>query len=332
MHSKALPVLTLLLFACASSGSGTSIKPTEERSEESVSVGPQFYEVRGNGALAYLFGTVHLSDDRTKTLPAAVDAAFESSNTLYVEMKPGMIGAMQMLKLATLPKGTSLDKLVGPEIWERVGDRYEQAGRSKDATDTMMNLAPWVLLSEIAFLDIHADDAPVLDRVFSIRAEEDGKPIHGLETVGQQLKMFTDMPLGDQAIWLGRLLDLLDEYDAEGRSMGTETLDAWAAGDAESLYGLREQVFSTVPGDRASMERELLWVRNERFADGIDEALCAAPGDVAFVAVGAMHLPNPPEVDVATERSQGAPRRLGLAELLSLRGYSVKRLHPESGL
>lgn len=338
MNLKALPFLTSLLLACASSSPDAAVRPSDHPVAEDlattapVSVSPQFYAVRGNGTAAFLFGTVHLSDHRTRSLPTAVEAAFAHSDALYVEMKPGMVGAMQMLKASALPEGTSLDVLVGEETWRRMGDRYEGAGRPRSSLNTMKKMAPWVVLSGLPFLDDDSEDVPALDRVLSKRADEANVPVYGLETVSEQLKMFTDMTLEDQATWLSRLLDTLDEYDAAGRHMGTETLDAWAAGDAESLYALREQIFTSVPGDPSELERKLLWDRNERFAEGIDRALRESPQEVAFVAVGAMHLPNPPEVDAAAERAAAKPQRLGLAELLRLRGYSVKRIDPETGV
>jgi uncharacterized protein YbaP (TraB family) len=294
-------------------------------------MGPQFYEVSGNGATGYLFGTVHLSDERTQRLPAVVESAFQRSDSLFVEMKPDMAGAMAMLGAITLPKGESLDALMGEADWNRIGDRYELSGQPRAAANALKTQRPWVPLSQIAFLKNTAEHDAVLDLSFSRRAKKEGKSVHGLESVKEQLVFVTDLSLEQQAEWLSNLLDRLDEYDEQGRDMTSETLDAWASGDPELLYGLRDQVFDIAPVSREELERKILWVRNARFAAGIHEALRGNPDEVAFVAIGAMHLPSPPEVNVAEERAKEAMHHLGVADLLRMHGYSVKRISAMDG-
>ncbi|MEO0478928.1 MAG: TraB/GumN family protein [Planctomycetota bacterium] len=320
MWIRSLAATSLLsLFGCSVAGSAAVTVDAAD-----TELGPQFYEVRDGESVAYLFGTVHLSDERTRTLPRVVETAFLESDALYVELKPGREAMVEMLGLARLPEGTTLESVMGEKDWSRIGDRFERAGLSRSDADNLQPMAPWMVLGQIAFLS-DAPPEPVLDRTFSLRSEQVERPVFGLETVTQQLTLFTSLTLEQQAEWLRRHLDTLDEFEAQGRDMERETLDAWASGSPKELFDLQAQTDSG-PLSRAEVEHGLLWVRNERFADGIDRALSATEDGSIFVAVGAMHLPNPPGVSAEDERSAAKPRRLGVAELLRARGYDVRRV------
>ncbi len=326
LYSACAFASSLLLFACSSTGAEHSLPA------ESGPTGPQFYRVTGNGATAYLFGTVHLHDERTQKLPVAVDAAFKGSDSLYVEISPSPEERAEMRQAILLPEGTTLDQVVGDVTWKRMGDRYELSGQPRADLNDVKSMAPWVVMSEIPYLESRANNKPVLDVDFGRRARADDKPVRKLESVNEHLSLFTDMSLDEQATWFVSLLDKLDEYDVEGRSMTEETLAAWSSGEPARLYGLLDQILYPDMEDREGKEAKLLWIRNEKFAERLDRAMSESPDEVAFVAIGAMHLPTPPGVNAATEVDVPKPRRLGLADLMRSRGYNVVRLDAETGI
>ncbi|QDV09563.1 TraB family protein [Planctomycetes bacterium Poly30] len=325
MNAVFLSIPAFLFVACASTNTDLTA------SAESEITGPQFYRVTGNGTSAYLFGTVHLNDERTKSFPA-VEAAFTGSDSLFVEIAPGPEGRAEMRQSILLPEGTSLDQLLGDDLWRRAGDRYELAGQSRADLDGAKPMVPWLVMGELPFLESRATGKPVPDLEFKRRALADGKPVHKMETITQHLQLFTDTTLDDQVVWFGALLDKLDQYDDEGRNMTDETIEAWASGDPAKLFGLMDQILYPYMLDRKEKEAQLLWIRNERFAERLDRALHESPEEVAFVAVGAMHLPSPPGVDVDREASASAPRHLGLADLMRARGYQVTRIDAVTGV
>ena len=135
---------------------------------------------------------------------------------------------------------------------------------------------------------------------FAAQAQQDGKPVLGLETLEEQLGLFDGMSREEQARMLLNTLD--DIRDLES---GLDTLvDAWVRGDTAMLNKELKQGFDGLPG----MYQALVVDRNNSWLEKIT-ALDADRGN-HLVIVGALHLVGEDSV----------------IALLEARGYSLRRL------
>src|SRR5262249_48781059 len=120
-----------------------------------------------------------------------------------------------------------------------------------------------------------------VDVVLRGKADAAGKPVHGLETLGQQMHLFADMP---PKVELSLLRSTLDEVDQAPNMLAT-ILEAWQRGD--------DAAGGTYNHDVARKYRDLYAIlivnRNRAWAERIARHLKSGQGAV-FVAVGAGHL------------------------------------------
>jgi hypothetical protein len=142
----------------------------------------------------------------------------------------------------------------------------------------------------------------VLDVVLFQRAQQAGKPLHGLETIAEQLEVFDGLPLEDQVGLLRDAVEQVDGLDA----MLAELLAAYKRQDLAAMMAINEAAMAA--GDQrlaGEFQRRLIVDRNHRMAERMEPWLNQGG---AFVAVGALHLPG----------------EQGIVSLLRQRGYSVR--------
>jgi uncharacterized protein YbaP (TraB family) len=114
-----------------------------------------------------------------------------------------------------------------------------------------------------------------------------GKPIHGLETIEQQLRFFTTLPPDTERQMLDEAMD-----DVEADSGKTDAIvTAWMAGDVATLAELIDQ---DIAANEPDAYQALVVNRNIAWAKHIEQLLKGS--DVSFIAVGAGHLAGPDSV------------------------------------
>ncbi len=122
-----------------------------------------------------------------------------------------------------------------------------------------------------------------LDKHFYDRAQAEGKPVQGLETVAFQIARFDDMSMPDQ----DRLLQQsLKELETETAAV-TTLANAWKAGDVATIEKIVLQDIKSDP----LMYRRLIVERNQTWLPKIEALFARAKP--AFVVVGAAHLIGP---------------------------------------
>jgi uncharacterized protein YbaP (TraB family) len=116
-------------------------------------------------------------------------------------------------------------------------------------------------------------------------AQEEGKPVAGLETLDAQLNMFNRMPSNAPRASSPQAGPMVAGNQMESLSHAmAEMQSAWKRGDQSVFVNMLDQLNRASPDTYRMMFTE----RNERWADWI-RARMQAPGTV-FVAVGAGHL------------------------------------------
>jgi uncharacterized protein YbaP (TraB family) len=246
--------------------------------------GSPVWAIHGEHNTVYLAGSVHLLKANDSALPAAFDHAYAGSQALVMELDVGKLdpteAASWMMEHGILPEGSNLRKAIGEERYRRVTAEAARLGLPMEAGD---QLAPWVLglqLMELKYAQLGFDSQAGVEQQLERRAQTDGKPTSGLETLPEQLGVFETLSAEEQA----RFLDLVV---TEMQEVGTETqavVAAWRAGDAARLAALLGDEYKTFP----ALYRTLVTDRNKRWVPQIEKLL--KDKNNYFVVVGALHL------------------------------------------
>ena len=261
------------------------------------------WRVEGKGAPAsHVFGTIHLADPRVTALPPLVAREFERARSVVLEAR--MDGASFQLLAGRMlnTDGRDLASVAGEDLFRKAVTVAGGAGLPEPALRLLKPWAVAVLLSVPA-----QNPAEVLDFVLARLAMEQGKPLHELENLEEQVAVFEGMSEADQVLMLR---EAVDNYENMPRLM-ERVIVAYLARDLAGIWRIREDSSGRSREGRRFNEafmRRLLHDRNARMAERA-EPLLREGG--AFIAVGALHLYG----------SGGVPA------LLERRGYRVTRVY-----
>lgn len=320
-------------FARAQDGSQDA---AAEQGDEVERGDPFLWRIERGETTAFLFGTVHLPDERILDLAPEVEAAFGESTAFFAEIEATAASTAAVQRRAMLPKSESLPDIIGPELWGRVEGELRAAGLQDLMIQGMQRMEPWAvgaMLPTLDYLDAQLRGVKPLDAMLFDRALAEEKPARGLETVDEQVSVFESFDQADQVRMLAHTLDQLAADRRKGVSTIETTVRAWLSGDEDALLDVLDDSFAVDPDLRARIEEELIWKRNLRFAERIEDAIAAAPAEVQFFAIGALHMPDPREADEEEEDAPGddaaaadEPVRKGLVTLLERRGFTLTRV------
>ena len=262
------------------------------------------WAVRGAHNTVYLAGSIHMLPPDDAALPPGFERAYTDSVRLVMELDLGKFDPVEamtwMMDHGTLPAGTNLRGVLGEQRYGRVSAAAIGLGLPMAALDS---LAPWVVgieISDLAYEHEGYDPEQGVEEQLVRRAEKDGKPTAGLETMPEELSSLTGLSSADQIRMLDQTVDDLKDIKSEMR----DVTSAWRHGDAVRLAALLSSEYNAFP----SLYKPLVTDRNRRWLPHIEELLKG--NDNSLVVVGALHLVG-----------QG-----GLFELLRTKGYTITQL------
>src|SRR5262245_9450160 len=272
-----------------------------------------FWRVEKDGtAPSYLFGTVHLTDERIHRLSPAVTAALGGARRLILEladlppdaMAKQLANAPQLVGLMHYTDGRRLDRLLGGADYATVSDALSRAGVPPAAAPMFR---PWIvnLMLAVSECEQHRMRSGLLslDARLARDTEQRGLKPLGLETVASQLQALSAVPESDQVEILKSTARYYNRIDDLIETM----VQLYLRRDLGALWPLQLELAQKVGVRRDafdSYQRALLATRNLHMRDGALPYL--AEGE-AFIAVGALHLPD----------------KTGLVSLLREAGYTV---------
>lgn len=277
---------------------GIAPAPAAERYEQGL-----LWRIEGAGAPAsHVFGTIHLADPRVTKLPGAVAREFEQARslTLEVSLDPGAILALASRLIYS--DGSDLSRVAGPELFAKAAAITTGLG----LPDPLLRMfKPWAVA--LVLSAPQQDPSGVLDVVLARIAGEQGKPVHELETLDEQIAVFEGMSEADQ---VALLRQAVEEYERLPLLIG-RLVEAYLARDLAGLWRISEE--SGGEGAEAKRLREvfahrLLEGRNTRMVERSEARLREGR---AFIAVGALHLYG----------------NAGVLALLEKRGWRVTRVY-----
>ncbi|CFX10703.1 GumN family protein [Candidatus Filomicrobium marinum] len=153
---------------------------------------------------SYLFGTIHLTDERITELSDAVKSAIGKSRVVALEVADiSPVATMQAIGAASdlvlFDNGHRLDQVISSEAFSLVEKKLEEA---KLPTAMAHMYKPWVVSMILAVGPCERERVAggklVLDMVVSAYAQEKKIPVVGLETLQSQLEAAAAVPMDEQ--------------------------------------------------------------------------------------------------------------------------------------
>jgi uncharacterized protein YbaP (TraB family) len=278
----------LVGFALALCGPFGSAKPDPAAWQVSDSRGGQLW----------LLGSVHYLRAEDHPLPALIDRLYESATALVMELDlddldPAATQA-SLLAAAALPADGSLESALGAELWQILAQRATELGLPMEA---LSRIEPWLValtLLDAGLLRAGYGAQFGLEQTLLRRAEQDGLPVLGLETVEQQIGIFDRLNMPMQRELLAQTLAELDT----GPATIANLVSAWRSGDLAAL----EAALSGEMELKPELFEALVAARNRHWVSELKRLLAA---DQSYlVIVGALHLVGANSV-VALMESEG---------------------------
>lgn len=254
---------------------------------------------RDGVAPSYLFGTLHSDDPRVVDLAPPVRQALDRAKTFTMEVVPDAEALLLMAQRMFYQDGRTLAGVAGDELFRRARQALVDEGLPDIGLERQK---PWVV---VMLLSMPRPRGGVfLDMALQAQAAEQQKPIHGLETMAEQLAVFDELPVADQVALLKDTLD--------NRKAIRGQIDALTARYlARDLAGIGKLADAYRPADSRvydTVMRRLLSDRNLKMVERMRPRLVEGN---AFIAVGAGHLAGPQ----------------GLLPLLERAGYRVHAVY-----
>lgn len=257
---------------------------------------PALWVVRDADTTIYLFGTVHLLPHDTDWHFPALDQALTQSQRLYVEITdddPAHVAAL--VRRYGFDPAHRLSGLLTRQENARLAHAASTAGVPGGAA-TLDVMRPWLAALTLSVAPLRKagmDPEQGVDKQIKARMVAAGKPVHGLETSQQQIRLLADLPPALQLSLLRQTLRDTGKATTELQAM----VAAWKRGDSEAIAQLANDELRQ---GHARLYHSLITRRDKAWADRI-AALLKTPGTV-FIAVGAAHLAGPDSVQAELEK------------------------------
>ena len=269
-HIGAALVLSLLLVATAAAT-------------------PGLWVAKNDHATVYLFGTVHLLPTDTNWSSPQLDKALAESERLSIEIVDDDTASMQAL---VMQHGVDLSHPLSSKLDDSDQRSLEQAAETAKlpgGAQMLQTMRPWLAaltLTMAPLIQAGLDPNLGVDKLLKARMQEDGKPVDGLETAEQQIRMLADLP---EAMQLDFLRQSFKEV-AEGPGKLRDLIDAWRDGDTATIARIEDEDIrqeSPLLYQRLIVERNRAWANsssnacNSRASASSRSALATSPDRTA---------------------------------------------------
>ncbi|HEY0121983.1 MAG TPA: TraB/GumN family protein, partial [Rhizobium sp.] len=256
---------------------------------------------------SWLLGTMHVSDTRVTTMPKGAAEASAAADTIVVESdeilddKKAAAALFINPSLTMLPDGGTIGQHLSPEDNAKLEAGLKQRGVPLAAVSHMQ---PWLISSSFQMTGCEirrkASGVKFLDQKLAADAAANGKQVKGLETLAEQAKAMSDLPIELHLKSLLQTLELGDRINDINETM----TDLYLAGNIGAILPMLKDVDpdqKLSDDDASAFEQRIILDRNKVMAERAAPIL--AKGNT-FMAVGALHLVGD-EGLVALLRKQG---------------------------
>jgi hypothetical protein len=261
---------------------------------------------RGGAVPSYLFGTIHITDERVLRLPAEVAQAFDGARSATFEVIMTDALRMRLAKVMIASPDRPLDLVLGPALY---ADAMVAGARYGLPPAHLRFLKPWALamflsVPQAEFARSAMGTVP-LDQALQNRAQDQGKPIYQLETGDEQIALFDDLTEADQLA----MLESAIEDNARIETLFEDLTTRYLTRDVGAIHS--DMIEQSQSMDEKLVEMFLLRFNEERNRTMVQRMAPRLGEGGAFIAIGALHLPGD----------------TGLLSLLAAQGYAITRVY-----
>lgn len=248
---------------------------------------------------SYLFGTIHLEDERVVRLPPPVDEIFTKAQTFVMEVVMDFRALNAITDAMYYQNGQTLAATVGSTLYSRSAQVLKEYGMAPTITNS---LKPWAVVMILSAPKAETGD--FLDKVLYENALRQNKKVSGLETIAEQLSVMEGLSSGDQKLLLADTLVMSGQLP----KIIEELIQVYLSRDLTALMHLNKIYGVTDKALEARMMQRMLYDRNHRMVKRMQAHLETGH---AFIAVGALHLPG----------------EQGIIQLLKNKSYAVTPIY-----
>ena len=246
------------------------------------------WEVSGNGLSkpSYLFGTYHILRDSYLKQDSLTRIHFEKAEGVVVEMVFDSTEAGKARQYGTMADN-NLIRLIDADDYKLVADEFNAV--TGQELSFYNQIKPIIIATALSVAYARQQSATLskfsglpIDLYFVKQAKAAQKPLKGLETLDEQLKLLYDrQPVEQQAEQLVRMVKQKNVAKPQGSSL----TDMYLRADLDGMWALFQRE-SESPADLYTLidERNLRWINQLR-------PVMAERS--TFIAVGVGHLPGP---------------------------------------
>lgn len=266
--------------------------------EESAITPPMWKVTSDNGAVIYFLGSMHALSKECYPFPDEILEAFDSSDSLAVEIDIITYSSDMQAQMNTVAKmmytdGTTIVDHIDAELYESAKAILEEKGLYSNLYD-VYNPLMWSSFIELAMMqDAGLDSEYGIDNQLLKKAHKENKPIIELETPQLQ----EDILYGQPEEFNIYMLESSVYYYEDQVELLKDMYDAWKLGDLDALMA-EEEVEPEEGAEEEEISEELLQIieeynyqlMDERNAGMIAKAIeMLENGDKVFYVVGAAH-------------------------------------------
>ncbi len=269
---------------------------------------PFLYRIEG-ATPSFLYGTVHLPDERALALPRSVRLALDRADVVVTEVLLDAASQQQAARAALLPADQKLSEILPPELHARTRAYLAARGLPIEAFEQQK---VWAVAMQLTLLEYLPQLAmrPPLDLLLFRTAQQRGKRVDALETPAEQIALMDGIGTEGQLSMLRQTLGYLEAIGPGDPHPVERLLRTYLAGDGDALVSVSlEYADLEDPATRQFLDAAI-HQRNARMAATIIEQLEARPDDAHFFAIGALHIPGPEGVQARLEKSGRTLTRL----------------------
>ncbi len=261
-------------------------KPTEESGK--FTKGVLWKIEKDEELIGYLFGTIHMNDKRVNKVRENIMGIFDKMNSFAMESFPSdhywnpYHGGKMIKADMTLPRGQTLEQLIGEELYVKVEKVLSQLGLDRE---TILHMKPWAAMRSFAVKSENTEDL-ILDYELLDRAASQRKELYQVESIEEFLVTFYAMPLDVQV----KLLEFTVNSYEKMRDTIDDMLVAYLEEDLLKMYEISTSFIPNHPENKRYRDTYLKHVIKDR--NIVMEHYMRKPmrEKKTFIAIGALHL------------------------------------------
>ena len=240
------------------------------------------WELHGKHNTVYILGSIHVLRPSDYPLAPAVLNAYGNANAILMEVNLAEIDMQRMqtelLASARLPEGKTLPAILGDARYQRAQVLAREVGIDLGIFDAF---APWFVaeaISELQLQQLGFQPQSGVEMFFLEHARSDGKSVAGLETVHDQIALFTALSLDEQADYLISSLEEAHDLPKEVDDL----VHAWQRGDTVWFADQLKSEFGRDP----ALYQSVLVARNRKWVPKIEALLNDDKNYLVIVGTG----------------------------------------------